>query len=104
LFEIFRKPKLILPSCFYFYFHFHFLFCSVCLLSQAARGALHLMLGSVLNINKEKDQNAANIWNNVVLAMGIVTTVVNVIISSFDMKQTSLMGFSGNTRSASSNQ
>jgi hypothetical protein len=49
------------------------------------------MLGSAFNINKVKDQNAANIWNNVVLAMGIITTIVNVIISAFDMRETGMM-------------
>jgi hypothetical protein len=51
------------------------------------------MLGSAFNINKPKDQGAANLWNNLVLAMGIVTTIVNVIISAFDMRETSVMGF-----------
>jgi hypothetical protein len=51
------------------------------------------MLGSALNINKTKDQSAANVWNNVVLALGIVTTIVNIIISAFDMRETDNMGF-----------
>jgi hypothetical protein len=50
------------------------------------------MLGSAFNINKSKDQSAANLWNNLVLAMGIVTTVLNVIISAFDMRETDMMG------------
>jgi len=102
LFVIFRKPKLIFPSC--FYFHFYFLFCSVCLLSQACQGILYVMLGSAFNINKAKDQNAANIWNNVVLAMGILTTVLNVIISAFDMRQTDNIGANNTSISATSKQ
>jgi hypothetical protein len=62
------------------------------------------MLGSAFNINKTKDQNAANIWNNVVLAMGIVTTVINLVISAFDMRETDKMASNGNATSASINQ
>jgi hypothetical protein len=46
------------------------------------------MLGSAFNINKSKDQSWANVWNNIVLAMGIVTSIVNIIISAFDMRET----------------
>jgi len=62
------------------------------------------MLGSAFNINKAKDQNAANIWNNVVLAMGIVTTVVNLVISAFDMRQTDMMAPNGTETSAGINK
>jgi hypothetical protein len=63
------------------------------------------MLGSAFNINKAKDQNGANIWNNVVLAMGIITTVINVVISAFDMKETdSVTTFIRNMTRASGNQ
>jgi hypothetical protein len=55
------------------------------------------MLGSAFNINKSKDQSAANVWNNVVLAMGIVTTILNIIISAFDMRETDMMGFNSTT-------
>jgi len=61
------------------------------------------MLGSVFNINKAKDQNAANIWNNAVLAMGIITTIVNIVISAFDMRETGIMGSKSNATSPSSN-
>jgi hypothetical protein len=61
------------------------------------------MLGSAFNINKAKDQNAANIWNNAVLAMGIITTIVNIVISAFDMRETGMMAPNGNATSASSN-
>jgi hypothetical protein len=50
------------------------------------------MLGSAFNINKSKDQGGASLWNNVVLAMGIVATIVNIIISAFDMRDTERMG------------
>jgi hypothetical protein len=62
------------------------------------------MLGSAFNINKSKDQRAANVWNNVVLAMGIVTTILNVIISAFDMRETDMMGFNSTTTPSPSSQ
>jgi hypothetical protein len=62
------------------------------------------MLGSAFNINKAKHQNAANMWNNVVLAMGIITTVINVIISAFDMRETGMMTFNTTTTPVPNNQ
>jgi len=81
----------------------------VCLISisivlQACQGVLYVMLGSAFNINKAKDQNAANIWNNVVLAVGILTTVLNVIISAFDMRQTDNIGANTTSIPATSKQ
>jgi len=58
---------------------------------QACQGVVYVLLGSAFNINKPKDQNAANIWNNVLLAMGIITTILNIIISAFDMRETDMM-------------
>lgn len=77
-----------------FLFSVFFLFC---FRSQACQGVLYVMLGSAFNINKSKDQRAANVWNNVVLAMGIVTTILNVIISAFDMRETDMMGSNSTT-------
>ncbi|KDR20905.1 ninjurin-2 isoform X3 [Zootermopsis nevadensis] len=65
---------------------------SVSIVLQACQGVLYVMLGSVFNINKTKDQGGANLWNNVVFAMGIITTIVNIIISAFDMRETEKMG------------
>lgn len=70
---------------------------SISIVLQACQGVLYVMLGSAFNINKSKDQSAANVWNNVVLAMGIVTTIVNIIISAFDMRETDMMGFNSTT-------
>lgn len=77
---------------------------SISIVLQACQGVLYVMLGSAFNINKAKDQNAANIWNNVVLAMGIITSVVNVIISAFDMRETGMMTFNSTMISPTSNQ
>ncbi|PSN51782.1 hypothetical protein C0J52_05275 [Blattella germanica] len=59
--------------------------------TTACQGVIYVMLGSTLNINKDKHQPKANIWNNTVLAMGIITTVVNIVISAFDMRDTDKM-------------
>jgi len=78
---------------------------SISIVLQGCQGVLYVMLGSAFNINKAKDQNGANIWNNVVLAMGIITTVINVVISAFDMKETdSVTTFIRNMTRASGNQ
>ncbi|KAJ9583416.1 hypothetical protein L9F63_022237, partial [Diploptera punctata] len=58
------------------------------MVSDACQGVIYVMLGSAYNINKNKDHTPANIWNNFVLALGIVTTIINVIISAFDMRET----------------
>ncbi|XP_014298788.1 ninjurin-1 isoform X1 [Microplitis demolitor] len=52
---------------------------------QIAQGLICLLLGSSYNINKEKDHKTANIWNNVVLSMMMLTVTVNIIISVFEM-------------------
>jgi hypothetical protein len=62
------------------------------------------MLGSAFNINKTKDQVGANVWNNVVLALGIVTTIINIIISAFDMRETEKMGFNSTVTASPSSQ
>lgn len=66
---------------------------SISIVLQACQGVLYVMLGSVFNINKSKDQGGASIWNNTVLAIGILTTIINVIISAFDMRETDRKGF-----------
>jgi hypothetical protein len=64
-----------------------------------------VVLGSSFNINKAKDQYVANICNNVALAMGIFTTVINVIISGFDMRETDKWSlFNATSRSPPNNQ
>ncbi|XP_069685562.1 ninjurin-2-like isoform X2 [Periplaneta americana] len=65
---------------------------SISIVLQACQGVLYVMLGSAFNINKTKDQGRANIWNNTVLAIGIVTTIINIIISAFDMRESEKMG------------
>lgn len=45
------------------------------------------ILGSSLDINKEKEQNKANVTNNISLMLTIITVAVNVVISAFDMRE-----------------
>ncbi|XP_021942424.1 ninjurin-2-like [Zootermopsis nevadensis] len=54
---------------------------------QLLRGCMNVVLGSLYNISEEGHQTAASILNNIVLALGALSTVVNAIISSFDMSE-----------------
>nr|CAD7577930.1 unnamed protein product [Timema californicum] len=59
---------------------------------QILQGIINVTLGSAFNINKTAHQTTANVWNNVVLSLNIITTATNVVISAFDMRQTSQGG------------
>lgn len=48
---------------------------------------MNVVLGSLYNIGEENQQRAASTINNIVLALGVFTTVVNAIISAFDMSE-----------------
>ncbi|PSN39655.1 hypothetical protein C0J52_18467 [Blattella germanica] len=54
---------------------------------QLVRGCLNVVLGSLYNISQEDHQTAANVINNIVLGLGALTTVVNAVVSSFDMSE-----------------
>ncbi|GLH15530.1 Uncharacterized protein GBIM_19968, partial [Gryllus bimaculatus] len=58
---------------------------------QAVQGILCLVLGSTYNINKPKEQRKANAWNNVVLALNVLITGVNVVLSAFDMRSSDML-------------
>ncbi|KAJ9581251.1 hypothetical protein L9F63_023577 [Diploptera punctata] len=60
---------------------------SVSLVLQLVRGCLNVVLGSLYNISQEDHQKAATILNNIVLLLGVFTTLVNAIISGFDMSE-----------------
>ncbi|XP_063229531.1 ninjurin-2-like isoform X1 [Bacillus rossius redtenbacheri] len=60
---------------------------SVSIILQVVIGIINVTLGSAFNINKQPHQRVANAWNNVVLALNIITTAINVVISAFDMRQ-----------------
>jgi hypothetical protein len=48
---------------------------------------LCVILGTTLNLNKEGDHQNADRANNVVLCINIVLMAVNILISSFEMKE-----------------
>jgi hypothetical protein len=48
---------------------------------------MNVVLGSLYNIGEEGHQIVASILNNIVLALGALSTVVNAIISAFDMSE-----------------
>jgi hypothetical protein len=54
---------------------------------QVVRGCLNVVLGSLYDLADESHQKTATILNNVVLGLGVLTTVVNAILSSFDMSE-----------------
>ncbi|XP_030371073.1 ninjurin-2 isoform X3 [Scaptodrosophila lebanonensis] len=60
---------------------------SLSIVLQILVGILFVVIGS-LNINKRKDQAAANILNDIILAMVFVISVVNIIISGFGIEYT----------------
>ncbi|KAH8382700.1 hypothetical protein KR009_004869, partial [Drosophila setifemur] len=61
---------------------------SLSIVLQLLVGILFVVIGS-LNINKEKDQTAAVILNDVILVVVFVISVVNVIISGFGIEYSS---------------
>ncbi|XP_066997479.2 ninjurin-2 isoform X2 [Anabrus simplex] len=71
---------------------------TISIVLQALQGILNVILGSSFNINKTTQQKTANIWNNVVLSLNIITTVVNVIISAFDMRSGNEISSNNSTR------
>jgi hypothetical protein len=46
-----------------------------------------MVLGSLYNIVNESHQQTATVLNNIVLVLGVITVVVNSIISAFDMSE-----------------
>ncbi|XP_034941478.1 ninjurin-2 isoform X1 [Chelonus insularis] len=54
---------------------------------QIIQGLICLLLGSGYNINKQKDHKSAELWNNIVLSMMMLTVAVNVGISVFEMPE-----------------
>uniref|UniRef100_A0A1B0ES74 Putative conserved plasma membrane protein n=1 Tax=Lutzomyia longipalpis TaxID=7200 RepID=A0A1B0ES74_LUTLO len=57
---------------------------SICL--QVIQAVVCVVLAMVLNINNVNEQKAADICNNICVAIIIVTVAINVIISAFDLK------------------
>lgn len=51
------------------------------------QASLCVVLGTALDINKEKQQKIASVANEVVLVLNVLIVAVNVIINAFDMKE-----------------
>jgi hypothetical protein len=49
---------------------------------------MNVVLGTLYDIAEETHQKTAAVLNNVVLGLGVITTVVNAVISAFDMSET----------------
>jgi hypothetical protein len=50
-----------------------------------------VILGIVFDINNTEEQKKANIINNVLVVITTVSVVINIIISAFDMRESSNM-------------
>ncbi|XP_048523789.1 ninjurin-2 isoform X4 [Dendroctonus ponderosae] len=60
---------------------------SLSIVLQIAQACLCVLLGSTLNINKEDHCPNANKANNTIMCINIVIMAINVLISSFEMKE-----------------
>jgi hypothetical protein len=49
------------------------------------RGGFNLILGTCYNIVDESHQKTADVLNNIVLVLGVLTSIVNSIIAGYDM-------------------
>ncbi|XP_050079544.1 ninjurin-2-like [Anopheles maculipalpis] len=56
---------------------------------QLLQALLIIVLAIVFDINKVEEQKRSDIVNNVLIAFTVISVVVNVIISAFDMKSQS---------------
>ncbi|XP_066263136.1 ninjurin-2-like isoform X3 [Euwallacea similis] len=60
---------------------------SISIVLQVGQACLCVLLGTALNINKEDHCPNANKANNIILCVNIAIMAVNVLISSFEMKE-----------------
>ncbi|XP_058834199.1 ninjurin-2-like [Topomyia yanbarensis] len=58
---------------------------------QILQAIIIVVLGMLLNINKIEEQRKSDIINNILICVTVVTVVINIVISSFDMKNQSLI-------------
>ncbi|XP_069685652.1 ninjurin-1-like [Periplaneta americana] len=58
---------------------------SVSIALQIIRGILNVTLGVLYNIGEEDHQVSATVLNNIVMALGALSTIINTIASGFDM-------------------
>jgi Ninjurin len=58
---------------------------------KVVQAIIIVILGIVFDINNTAEQKKADIINNVLVAITAISVVINIIISAFDMRETSLM-------------
>ncbi|XP_062560868.1 ninjurin-2-like [Armigeres subalbatus] len=56
---------------------------------QALQAIIIIALGTLFNINKLEEQRKSDIINNLLICVSVVSVVINIIISAFDMKNQS---------------
>lgn len=57
---------------------------------QVPRACLYVMVGAQESIEDESQQRKITVLNNIILILGVLTGVVNSIISGFDMSETKI--------------
>lgn len=60
---------------------------------QLLQGIICVLLGSNYDINKEDHQRKANRWNDICMSLMVLTVAVNVILSAFEMRDTSYIQY-----------
>ncbi|XP_052889913.1 ninjurin-2-like [Anopheles moucheti] len=71
------------------FYHFLLVLIIVSISLQIFQALLIIVLAVVFDINKVEEQKRSDIVNNVLIAFTVISVVVNVIISAFDMKSQS---------------
>ncbi|XP_021709007.1 ninjurin-2 [Aedes aegypti] len=61
---------------------------------QVLQAIIIVVLGTLLNINKIEEQRRSDIINNILICVSVLSVVINVIISAFDMKNQSAVKLS----------
>lgn len=57
---------------------------------QVVQAIIILLFVMFFNINKTEEQSKSNIVNNLLMCISIVSVVINIIISAFDMRDEAL--------------
>uniref|UniRef100_A0A182W3V2 Uncharacterized protein n=1 Tax=Anopheles minimus TaxID=112268 RepID=A0A182W3V2_9DIPT len=71
------------------FYHFLLVLIIISISLQLFQALLIIVLAVVFDINKVEEQKRSDIVNNVLIAFTVISVVVNVIISAFDMKSQS---------------
>lgn len=65
----------------------------VCFSFQTCQAIICVILGLIFDLNKIEEHKAANVCNDICVLIIILVTVVNLVISGFDLKSSHLMVF-----------